>query len=191
MESWTLREKRRAAGLTLAQVARAAGTSESNVSAYERDSKHPNAVTVDRLMSVIDAGGDSPVHRQRLQTVPATAAELRSGLRQGRSDAELLRVVRQMRTDSARLVTPADRAAFYARPSTTGDRRWDLVLAGVVEDLALRNAQVPPRWVDSGALRTFWFVTPSPLLDAYVFSRSPISLQVRGVMVDPADLVAV
>jgi DNA-binding XRE family transcriptional regulator len=36
MEGWELREHRRRAGLTLRQVARAAGTSETNVYAYER-----------------------------------------------------------------------------------------------------------------------------------------------------------
>lgn len=191
MSGWQLRAARRDAGLTLAQVARAAGTSETNVSAYERDAKQPNATTLERLTAAIEAGSDSPIHRRNLQTVPATAAVLRAGLRRGWSNAELLRAVRQMRSDAAHLVTDADRGAFFAPPTTTGDRRWDLLLAGVVEDLALSLGGEPPAWVRKGTLRTFWFLSPSPALDAYVFARSPLSLQVRGVMVDPADLVAV
>jgi len=96
-----------------------------------------------------------------------------------------------MRSDASHLANNVDRRAFFAAPSTTGDRRWDLLLAGVVENLFLAQDEPPPPWVNKGSLRTFWFVTPSPALDAYVFARSPLSLQVRGVMVDPADLVAV
>lgn len=191
MQGWELRARRREAGLTLDLVARAAGTSATNVSAYERSTKRPNAKTATRLLAAIDAGADSPIHRQHLLTLPAAAALLRRGLAEGWSTADLVRVVRQMRTDLAVVHTEADRAAFLAEPSTTGDRRWDLMLAGVVEDAALRADFAVPEWTRKGSLTSFWFVSPSPGLDAYVFARSPLSLQLRGVLVDPADLEAV
>lgn len=191
MHGWELRSRRRAAGLTLAEVARAAGTSTSNVSAYERDAKRPNARTASRLADVIDAGRESPVHRQQLLTVPAAAALLRRGLRAGWTNAELLRVVRQLRSDAATISSEVDRRAFYAAPSTTGDRRWDLLLAGVVEDHALRQDLDVPTWARNGRLPTFWFVGSTRGLDAYAFARSPISLQARGILLDPADLEAV
>ncbi|MGH3494521.1 MAG: hypothetical protein ACRDQ1_14980, partial [Sciscionella sp.] len=85
----------------------------------------------------------------------------------------------------------ADRVAFYAEPSTTGDPRWDAMLAGAVDDLAIRDGVPAPAWSQGKALDRFWFVTDEPALRAYVFAYSPIALQVRGVMVDPADLEAV
>ena len=182
---------RRKNGLTLREVARSGGTSEPNVSAYERGAKRPSARTLERLVAVIEAGADSPVHRGQLLTASATAAALRQGLRLGWSTADLLRLVREMRSNATLVAEPADRAAFFAAPSTTGDPRWDAMLAASVEDLCLRHGLDPPAWTIGHALPTFWFVGSSHSLDAYVFARTPISMQVRGVMVDPADLEAV
>ncbi|MHB1801288.1 MAG: hypothetical protein ACYCU5_06430 [Actinomycetes bacterium] len=62
------------------------------------------------------------------------------------------------------------------------------MLAGVVEDLALAGAFAAPSWTAGHALPSFWFVGSTPSLRAYAFARSPFSLQVRGVFVDPDDL---
>lgn len=191
MQPWELRTLRRQSGLTLRDVARAAGTSETNVSAYERGAKRPSARTLRRLRAAIGAGADSPVHRAKLSTIPATAAALRGGLRKAWSTAQLLRLVRQMRTDAAHLDGSADRAAFFAEPSTTGDPRWDALLAGAVEDLFVQEGMPAPAWTRGHVLPRFWFVSDSPTLQAYAFAHSPMALQVRGVMLDPADLEAV
>lgn len=186
-----MRERRRAQGLTLRQVARAAGTSETNVAAYERGRKRPGQATLARILSVIDAGVQSSIHQNRLLTVPGAAAAIRAGLRNGWSTADLLRLVREMRSHTQFIAGPADRAAFLAPPSTTGDQRWDAMLAGCVEDLCLSRKWATPDWARGKALPTFWFVGSAPSLAAYAFARSPFSLQVRGVMVDPGDLEAV
>jgi transcriptional regulator with XRE-family HTH domain len=191
MQGWELRERRRRSGLTLAQVSRASGTAESNVSAYERGAKVPRQRTIRRILATVDAGTSSVVHERRLLTFPAAAAAVRRGVKQGWSTADLLRLVRQVRSDSRWLVTDADRAAFFAEPSTTGDQRWDAMLAANAENLALESGLPVPPWTAGHALPTFWFVGSTPSLHAYAFSRTPISMQVRGVMVDPADLDAV
>jgi len=191
MDGWDLRARRRVEGLTLKQVARAAGTSETNVSAYERGSKRPSAGTLARLVAVLEAGTDSAIHRRSLLTVPAAAAAIRQGLRAGWTTADLLRLVREMRSNSVFARSERDRAAFFAQPSTTGDQRWDAMLAGNTEDLAFRDGFPAPDWSQGHALPQFWFVGSTPSLAAYAFARSPFSLQVRGVMVDPADLEAV
>jgi len=191
MQGWELRERRRRSGLTLAQVSRASGTAESNVSAYERGAKVPRQRTISRILATVDAGTSSVVHERRLLTFPAAAAALRRGVKQGWSTADLLRLVRQVRSDSRWLVTDADRAAFFAEPSTTGDQRWDAMLAANAENLALESGLPVPPWTAGHALPTFWFVGSTQSLHAYAFSRTPISMQVRGVMVDPADLDAV
>ena len=153
--------------------------------------KAPSARTLARLIAVIDAGSASVVHARRLLTVPATAAALRRGIKEGWPTADLLRLVREMRSNAAHVVRDEDRAAFYAEPTTTGDQRWDALLAGAVEDLALHVGATPPEWTAGHALSTFWFVGSSPSLHAYAFAHTPISMQVRGVMLDPADLESV
>lgn len=192
MEGWELRRRRHAAGLTLRQVARAAGTSETNVSAYERGAKPASVRTMTRLLAAVDAGIQSPVHGQELLTFPSAATVLRRGLRQGWRTADLLRVVRELRVALSLLRDdPRDLAVYFAEPSTTGDQRWDAMLAANAEDLALERGLTPPPWSAGHVLPTFWFVGNAPALQAYAFARSPISMQVRGVLVDPADLVAV
>lgn len=191
MSGWDLRDQRRRAGLTLAQVARAAGTAESNVSAYERGKKRPGVAALARMEAVVAAGADGDVHVRTLLTVPAAAAALRHGLREGWPTADLLRVVRRLRSDTRWLTDDRQRAAFFVAPSTTGDARWDAMLAGVVEEHALRHVLPVPVWTQGKALPQFWFVSSVATLRAYAFAHSPFSLQIRGVLLDPADLESV
>ena len=173
------------------QVACAAGTSESNLSAYERGAKRPNRKTLSRVSAAIDATADSPIYRRNLLTVPAAAAAIRAGRRAGASTAELLRIVREMRSNAGQLTSSSDLGIFFAEPSTTGDQRWDALLAGAVEDLALAAGAAPPDWTRGHALPAFWFVGDMPRMRAYAFAHAPLSMQVRGVMMDPTDLETV
>lgn len=193
VNGWELRATRVRQGLTLAQIARAAGTSVPNVAAYERGDKRPNRRTLDRLLAMIHAGTDSPIHTSSLLTVPATAAAIRADLRSGKaSTGATLRYVREMVANAAYVACdPADRAAFFAEPSTTGDRRWDALLAGTVELLADRYGFEPPAWVAGRAVLPFWFVGSTPALHAYAYAHSPTPLALRGVFLDPADLESV
>ena len=180
-------------GLTLAAVARCAGTSSSNLSAYENDRKRPNAATLNRLRAAIAAGAASPIHRSSLLTVPACAASIRSDVRSGKaSTADTLRYVRETINNAAFVADSAlDRAAFFAEPSTTGDRRWDALLAGVVDYLASKHRFTPPEWTSGHHVTPFWFVGSTPALHAYAYAHSPAPLAYRGVFIDPADLESV
>jgi len=42
-------------------------------------------------------------------------------------------------------------------PGPTGDERWDVLLAGLAEHLAMRDGKDTPGWSASRALRRFWF----------------------------------
>ncbi len=191
VEQLTLRQERLASGLTAAQIAHAAGTSESNIAAYERGDKNPNPATLERVCHLLRAGATSPIFMNKLMTVPAAAAGVRHGIRHGWSTTDLLRVVRECLSNSRWATTEADVAAFFSAPSTTGDRRWDALLAGVVEDLCLRSGRPAPAWTRGHALGTFWFVSDNRAFDAYALARSPLSLKIRGVMIDPDNLVSV
>ncbi len=191
MRGWEIRERRRAAGLTARQIAFATGTSETNVAAYERGDKAPNPATLVRLVGAIDAGRDSPVFVNKLLTVPAAAAAIRKGLRAEWPTRDVLRIVRESRSNAKWVDGAEDLKVFLAAPSTTGDRRWDALLAGSTEDLALRQKQPVPGWTQGHALQTFWFVGDNRFFDAYNLAHSPASLKVRGVILDPSDLESV
>lgn len=63
-----LRDSRRRAGLTQAELARRAGTSQATISAYEHGRKEPSFETLGRLLAAAGA---------RLTAVPASAPVVR------------------------------------------------------------------------------------------------------------------
>jgi transcriptional regulator with XRE-family HTH domain len=117
------RQARLDAGLTAAQVARAIRTATSNVTAYERGAKVPTSLAAARMAAAVRAGAGSPVYRNNLMTIPATAAALRRALRARWATADLLRIVRESRSNARWLGDDADQALFFAPPSTTRNGR--------------------------------------------------------------------
>jgi transcriptional regulator with XRE-family HTH domain len=177
--------------LTAAQVARVTGTSESNVAAYERGDKVPGPLTLQRMVDAIDAGSESAIFVNGLITTPQASAAIRSGLRRGWTTRELLRIVRELRSNSKWVVRPIDQRLFFARPSTTGDRRWDALLAGATEELATLGSIPIPEWAEDVRLEDQWFVTEDPAFNEYLLANSPEPFRSRNVMIDPDALESV
>jgi transcriptional regulator with XRE-family HTH domain len=186
-----LRSLRRKAGLTAAQVARVTGTSESNIAAYERGAKVAGPATLQRIRDAIEAGSESAIYVNGLVTTPQAAAAIRSGIRHAWTPRELLRVVREQRSNAKWVSHPIDQRVFFARPSTTGDPRWDALLAGSTEEVALRRHVPIPDWTKGARLESTWYVTDDPALHDYLLTHSPPSFRSRGVMIDPGALESV
>lgn len=70
-------------------------------------------------------------------------------------------------------------------PSATGDRRFDALLAAIVEFVCARNEALAPAWVNSPDrfLEPWWFVSGMSTLHADAIVHSPISFARRGVFV--------
>jgi transcriptional regulator with XRE-family HTH domain len=172
-------------------VARVTGTSESNIAAYERGAKVPGPSTLERILDAIDAGSESRIYVNGLVTTPEASAAIRYGLRHRWSDRELLRIVREHRSNAKWMSRPIDQKVFFARPSTTGDRRWDVLIAGSVEDLTARGGTSLPAWTKGVRLHEEWFVADDPAFNDYLLAHSPESFRSRGVMIDPEALESV
>ncbi len=99
------------------------------------------------------------------------------------------RAVRQFVTDADR--EPA--ASIAESPGTTGDPRWDALVAGVAEDVAVRNGCRVPTWVRDPErhLAEWWFVTDIDKLRAQAFVETPAALATHGVFMRRASLVNV
>jgi transcriptional regulator with XRE-family HTH domain len=188
MDGWTLRSHRRKAGLTAAQVARVTGTSESNIASYERGDKVAGSATLQRILDAVEAGADSAIYVKELVTTPQAAAAIRSGLRHGWLVGELLGVVREHRSNAKWASHPIDQRVFFARPATTGDRRWDALLAGSIEEMAMRRHVPVPDWAKGVRLENAWYVTDAPGHNDYLTAHSPAPFRNRGVMIDPEVL---
>src|SRR5665213_142978 len=80
----------------------------------------PGPLTLQRILDAIDAGSESAIYVHGLVTTPQASAAIRSGIRRGWSPRELLRILREQRSNSKWISRPIDQRAFLARPSTTG-----------------------------------------------------------------------
>lgn len=87
-----------------------------------------------------------------------------------------------------------DRAVAVADdPGTTGDARWDALVAGLVEHCCVRHKVPVPAWtVTPGRfLERWWFLTPYRSLMPTALVEAPAALANRGVFVTEASLRSV
>lgn len=186
-----LRERRRAAGVSQSEMARRLGTTQSAVSRLEASSS-ARLDTLDRYAAAlgwnISASPPSPLDD--------AVAGIRASL--ARDDAEAaFRAVVQLHDDVERLTDPSP--ALRREPDRTDDRRWDALVAGIVERLAHRSNADVPGWTaaPSRRLEVLWFPVAdvlgrpiSPGLAGHLLAASPPELSVRGIFVDPSSLVS-
>jgi hypothetical protein len=75
-------------------------------------------------------------------------------------------------------------------PQTTGDSRWDALLAALAEYL---NAQVdlaPPEWAEQRVLETPWFPSSLRILRVQALVWAPAAFRKHGVYLTAHDLAA-
>lgn len=190
-------EGRRRLGLTQGQVADLLGTSQANVSAYERGHLVPGDVVAARLDALAALGPSSVYRYYQASTLASSAALLRGDLRRGVADADLLRHVIQAADDFGRLHDDADRALFLCEPSPTGSPGWDALLAGIAVDLCRSAAlERTPAWTRdrSRRLDTVWWVgRPDVVVSARpaALQDSLPALRARGVILSRRILESV
>ncbi len=112
----------------------------------------------------------------------------------GESTGVCLRLVRQFIMDTERLHPLGVTENVFEPSPLTGNRGWDALIAGVVEDLAYRHGVKVPQWAMEPERSTddcWWFVTSIPALHPTAFVETPASLANRGVFIRRASLVNV
>ena len=70
-----VRTARRRAGLTLRELAEAAGTSHSTLAAYEAGTKTPTVSTLDRVVAACGFAADVTLHRRHRDGIGTTKGE--------------------------------------------------------------------------------------------------------------------
>ncbi len=78
-------------------------------------------------------------------------------------------------------------------PGTTGDRRWDALLAAVVEDECARNGCSSPRWTNETKrfIKPFWYLSEVPALHDWEAANSPAAFVRHGVLAAEEELESV
>lgn len=179
-------------GLTQAEFATALGTSGSRFSAYRAGKTMPSAAFYLCALRLADS---LKAARARGWMTPQSAArEIHRALRQG-DDLWALKMTLQGRDHLRELLRANDNAssAWTAAPRTTGDRKWDALLAALTEREFEEADRKPPGWAvadDTRLGEQDEWVLPSLLLNAdEVRAVTPKWLAEHGVFAAERDLV--
>jgi len=181
---------RRQSGLTQAQMARIAKTTQSAIAAYEAGRREPTVPVLQRMLEatghnlVIAFEADENVYRIADLARDIRRTPAKNSQRRLRLVFEFLRDVGESQQLSLR---------FAVEPEATGDRRFDALLAAITEDSCVRGGVAPPSWVFAKQrfLNEAWWVSDLKSARAQALVNTPASFRRRGVMIDRHDLVAV
>lgn len=179
-------------GLTQAEFAAALGTSGPRFSAYRAGNTVPSAAFYLRALRL--AASLKAARERGWMTPPSATREIHRALRKG-DDLWALKMALQGRDHLRELLRANDKAsgAWTAAPRTTGDRKWDALLAALTEHEFGAADREPPSWADAHdkqlGEQDEW-VLPSLLFDeAEVRAATPHWLAARGIYAAERDLV--
>jgi transcriptional regulator with XRE-family HTH domain len=186
-EALLLRDARRTAALTQADVACRAGTTQSAVAAYETGARRPGLATMRRLVAACEHDLElvaRPRVRRGALSLAAIAVIARDDL--GRDAAQdATRLLFGFADDFRGSGRPGRIALIADEPPLTGDPRFDAALAGLAEHFAAEAAIAVPRWVEGSArfVEPWWFVASAPAFHAYTLASTPASFARHGVFI--------
>ena len=119
-----------------------------------------------------------------------TVANLAAGLRSMGSDAERRRLVLEFVEDYR--WEPLERRAprLGERPPTTGDPRYDALMAALAEHLAHHDAIEVPEWAYDADrfLEQWWFPIDLPSVRTDALVHSPAAFRSRGIFIGTGAL---
>jgi transcriptional regulator with XRE-family HTH domain len=182
-----LRDARRLASLTQADVARRANTAQSAVAAYENASRTPSLKTLERLLVACEHEVDVVV-APRVRRGAASLADLAPSIAEDLAAGEernALRLLFGFADDFRGSSLPGRVSLIVREPEPTGDPRFDAALAGAAEFFAAEGGIAAPPWVN-GADRfvvPWWFVASRPAFHAYTLANTPAVFARHGVFI--------
>jgi transcriptional regulator with XRE-family HTH domain len=185
-----LRRARADAGLTQTRLAELAGTTQSAIAAYEAGAREPTVPVLSRMLAAagarlhIGVAPDPSLYRLTDLALDIAATDAADEAGRLRLVFEFLRGAQD---DGHPLVL-----LVAAVPPSTGDVRFDALLAAIAEDLCVHVGEAPPSWVHDASrfLDRAWWVSDLPSARAAALVHAPASFRRRGVMLDRHDLVA-
>ena len=180
---------REKSGLTQTQMARIAKTSQSAIAAYEAGDREPTVPVLQRMLAatghnlMIAFEADRNIYR-----VADLARDIRKTSIKNR-ERRLRLVFEFLRDVDAKELT----LRVAVEPESTGDQRFDAMLAALSEDLCVSNGVSPPSWVfaDQRFLDSAWWVSNLKSARTRALVNAPASYRRRGVMIDRHDLTSV
>jgi len=87
---------------------------------------------------------------------------------------------------------PPDRQdpLLHDEPPSTGDERWDVLLAAFAEHLSAQRDLAPPAWAEERVLKRAWFPAELAIQRADALVWAPAAFRKHGVYLSVHDLAA-
>jgi y4mF family transcriptional regulator len=188
-----IRAARRAQGLSQAELAERAGVGRQWLVAVEKGHERAEVGKVSAVLAALDLQLTVSRATPRTGTDPTwlTARDASAAIRDelDRGDPEFaLRILARALADLRRLIDSRDVAAFLAPPPSTGDHRWDTLLAAAVGRVCRQHNIHAPEWTDVPPLGSWWFPMFDAVLTARTMQRTPVDFVARGIWLDERAL---
>jgi transcriptional regulator with XRE-family HTH domain len=175
-------------GVSTRTLAALAGASQPGIDAVERGHKDASTARLARLLTVL--GYQLTVLPTRLSAAWRASDEIRHFLA-NQDPVGALRVIWQLAADLNAAEPPLRVALCVTPPPSTGDQRYDALIAAVVDHELTRDHLPRPRWLDEPwrTLDTPWDLEPVASLRPEARDATPPAIAARGIYLDAAELV--
>ena len=102
-----------------------------------------------------------------------------------------LRILAKALSESRSLTDPVDIIRFLQEPSSTGDRRWDVLLASTIARECRLRGLGAPNWTDIEGVEPWWFpALVDKTLIPLTIQRTPPELSSKGIWLDERALAS-
>lgn len=142
------------------------------------------------LLAVDDLLREFRKETRQWLTVSELSDAISAALKRG-DEVFALRVMAKALTESRSLTEPADILRLLRAPNTTGNRRWDVLIAAAVARECRLGGIEAPKWTDVEGLEPWWFpVLIDETLLPLTIQRTPPELSSKGIWLDELALTA-
>lgn len=188
-----VRARRQGLALTQAGLAARAGVSRQWI--VEVEAGHPRAELGRVLDTVRVLGLELQTREIRpradrafdgMLPPPALSRAVRKEVEAGDTGFALRLIGRSLH--EFRHLPAGSRARFLGPPASTGDHRWDTLIAAAFRRECRLAAFDSPAWVAVEPLGTWWFPVTDRVLVARTMQRTPIDFKVLGIWLDAKAL---
>jgi transcriptional regulator with XRE-family HTH domain len=184
------RRGRELGGITQRELARRSGLAQPAIAAVESGRKDATSTTLERIF---EATGTQVVLAPSRYLTAARAARLIADELADGAGHEALRTWVQLANDLDSAEDALKVVLTFVRPETTGEQRYDTLIAAVVEH-RLRSRRLPiPAWTRSAELacQPEWYVAGIPGLEDDARAHTPPAFLRHGIIIHEVDLQSV
>lgn len=132
-----------------------------------------------------DSTGEHPGTADVLGSLASLADQLRALRAAGDlGDRDVVRMITEVR-DRILLGSSGQASDLIDSAASSGDLRYDAMLAALAEELAMHHDLLVPPWASTPEkfLRPCWFVSPYPAQRTIAFREAPGPYAIRGVFI--------